>query len=415
MIYLMRRYAHWNWALIDQALVSGTNFLVGILLVRYLGIEQYGQFVLAWMIVQFVMSVQNALIVSPMLSIAPKLADGERTEYLSATIVLQVVLALVCATLATGLALLPMSLKPGWLTPGVMIPLAACLVLVQLQDYVRRNLFCRRASRQAFYVDLLAYGVQIPLVFVVIKAYPAFENALIVIVLAMLISLAVGWRWLGLTPVADGKAISAAIRHWRSSKWLLGSAVLQWVSGNYFLVIAAAVLGPAAVGAIRAAQNLLGLTHILFQGLENIVPGEASQRLSAGGGRALGRYVAKVTLIMLIGTGLVAMVAAQLAEPLLRLAYGEVDPRSVMAMIWYVPIYMSIAVLLPLRAGLRSLERTRAIFIAYVLGASFALLSAGLMVKGFGIQGVMAGMLLVEAGMAAVLAASLLGLLRRNR
>ena len=69
---LMRRHSHINWALLDQTMVSGINFLTGILLARYLGIEEFGRFTLAWMSVQVVNSIQHALNNFSMKSIGPK-------------------------------------------------------------------------------------------------------------------------------------------------------------------------------------------------------------------------------------------------------------------------------------------------------------------------------------------------------
>ena len=43
------RYRHINWALADQGVVSGINFLTGIMLARFLGLEEFGRFTLAWM------------------------------------------------------------------------------------------------------------------------------------------------------------------------------------------------------------------------------------------------------------------------------------------------------------------------------------------------------------------------------
>ena len=45
---ILSRYSHVNWALADQTMVSGVNFLTGILLARYLGVEEFGRFTLAW-------------------------------------------------------------------------------------------------------------------------------------------------------------------------------------------------------------------------------------------------------------------------------------------------------------------------------------------------------------------------------
>ena len=69
---LLTRYSQINWALTDQAMVSGVNFLTGIVLARYLGIEEFGRFTLAWMAVLLVNSLQSGLIVQPMMSIGPK-------------------------------------------------------------------------------------------------------------------------------------------------------------------------------------------------------------------------------------------------------------------------------------------------------------------------------------------------------
>ncbi|WP_304641696.1 MATE family efflux transporter [Pseudomonas sp.] len=388
-----RRFSHLNWVLLDQALVSGSNFLVGLLLVRYLGLEQYGQYVLLWMGVQFVMSIQNALVLSPMLSIAPKMPSAERRAYYSATLVWQLTLAVCLTGVAVLIALLPSGLRPGWLNAEVMLPLLGCVLVVQLQDFLRRYLFSTDASRRAFFIDLFAYGAQLPLIALVLSSEPSLAGALTVVLVTMLVSAALGWRWLEV--VIPGRRVlrDTLLRHWRSSKWLLGDAVLHWVSGNYFLVVAGALLGPVMVGAIRAAQNLLGLTHILFQGLENLVPAEASRRLHRNGSAALMRYVGKTMLILLAVTGTIALVAATFAEPILRLAYGAADPASVTALLWYVPFYILVAIALPLRAGLRSFEKTRSLFIAQLLCALFSVLTAHYLITRFGLHGVMGGML----------------------
>jgi len=405
---LMDRYAHLNWALLDQAMVSGTNFLAGILLVRYLGIEQYGQFVLAWMMVQFFLSIQNALVVSPMFSVAPKTAVDERPQYYSATFMLQVILAVVIvAVCAAGAFLLPARYEPDWLNLSILWPLLVCVVLVQLQDYVRRNLFSRLMYRQAFFLDAIAYGAQIPLIFLVIRSHPSFQTAMMAIAGTMLTAIVLGARHLNLVAVPRDVMRSAAIRHWVSSKWLLGSAVLQWVSGNYFMVVAGALFGPAMVGGIRAAQNLVGLSHILFMGLENIIPGEASRRYQQSGSRAMASYLNKSTWLILLGTGLIAGFAAVFAKPLLTVVYGAPNPVSVMALIWFMPLYMIVAISLPLRAGLRTLERTRPLFMAYAVGAALSLATAHYCVARYEVNGAMAGMLIIEFVMTAILMASL--------
>ncbi len=38
----VKRYSDINLVLLDQAMVSGVNFLTGILIARFLGIEEFG-------------------------------------------------------------------------------------------------------------------------------------------------------------------------------------------------------------------------------------------------------------------------------------------------------------------------------------------------------------------------------------
>jgi len=59
-----------TWALTDQAVVSATNFLTNVMLLRFMGLREFGVFILAWMSVQFVNSLQTALIIAPMMSIS---------------------------------------------------------------------------------------------------------------------------------------------------------------------------------------------------------------------------------------------------------------------------------------------------------------------------------------------------------
>ena len=57
---------------LDQAIVSGSNFILGILLARNLGIEGYGYYSLIWLVVLFFSSMQLASLISPMMSLGPK-------------------------------------------------------------------------------------------------------------------------------------------------------------------------------------------------------------------------------------------------------------------------------------------------------------------------------------------------------
>ena len=68
---LFNRHRNARWALADQSVVSGANFVTGILLARFLGPEMFGLYVLLQAVLLYVNSFQGALIFQPMMSAAP--------------------------------------------------------------------------------------------------------------------------------------------------------------------------------------------------------------------------------------------------------------------------------------------------------------------------------------------------------
>ena len=66
----------------------------------------------------------------------------------------------------------------------------------------------------------------------------------------------------------------------------------------------------SAVGALKATQTLMGITHILFQGRDNIVPVRASWYFHHGGKKRPLTYLQRVTLLGRLVTAIVAVIAA---------------------------------------------------------------------------------------------------------
>ncbi|BCL60052.1 hypothetical protein DGMP_07450 [Desulfomarina profundi] len=151
MSYLfLKKYSHVNWALADQAMVSGVNFLTGILFARYLGLEEYGRFTLVWMAVLFCNSFQQAGIIAPMMSIGPKQTPEEEPGYYGAVCVQQVVWSMGCSLLLWLGVRLSYVFYPQWQIENLACPLAVTLLAWQLQDFLRRYFFVRNQGEWHF-------------------------------------------------------------------------------------------------------------------------------------------------------------------------------------------------------------------------------------------------------------------------
>src|SRR5437667_8391167 len=70
------------WAILDQGLISSSNFLIGILLARWLLPEQYGAFALAFEIFSMLALSYQAMILEPMAVFGPSTYGNRTGEYM---------------------------------------------------------------------------------------------------------------------------------------------------------------------------------------------------------------------------------------------------------------------------------------------------------------------------------------------
>jgi O-antigen/teichoic acid export membrane protein len=381
------------WALTDQAVISATNFLTSVMLLRFMGLREFGVFILAWMSVQFVNSMQTALIVAPMMSIGPKQEEKDRPSYFGAVLFQEIVLVSLCFVLVFAALKGAANLFPHQDLRQLALPLAVSAFAYQSQDFVRRYFFATGQSRRALADDVLSYLTQLPILFLLHHAeHLNSVTALWTMAGTSILGLLPGWFWM--EPLKFDwewvKAISR--RHWKFSRWLGASSLLQWISGNLFVLAAPVYYGAAAVGVLKASQNLMGVTNVWFQGLDNVVPVETARHLRAGGVHSMLAYTRSILLKWGGLTLLFAIVMAAAPGFWLKLIYSSEMVQYGYILRLYAVLYVIIFIGGPMRAGLQALEYTVPIFWSYLAMASFAFLFAVPMAKRLGLSGSLIGL-----------------------
>ena len=155
-------------------------------------------------------------------------------------------------------------------------------------------------------------------------------------------------------------------------------------------------MSETAVGAIRIIQNVMGLTHVLFLAMENIVPVKAALHYKEGGWKQLKSYLIYITgragfLVVAILFAL-ALFRTYIIEFLYGIEYIEYSYLVIGFCLTYVLIFIGH----PLRFALMTLEITKPIFISYVLGAAFSLILAYPLVRSLGLTGVLVGIFVTQ-------------------
>ena len=323
---LINRHRHANWALADQAVVSGSNFVTGIILARFFGPEVFGMFVLLQSVLLYVNSFQGALIFQPMMSAAPQLAEIERKPYLQGVFALQLMLSLALGTIVMVLAWLAKA--TGFtatlgLTSEIVFALICATLAFQLQDWQRRYYFVQEKASSAFLIDSISYSGQLTLF---VLAYMTHRldvaNAFWIITAGSVTAFIVGFLRDRATPMFS-HACAILREGWRTGRDYLAAWQFQWLGSQGIYMLGAGVVGTQAVGATRAAQNIVGPINILFLAMDNLVPVAAAKRYGSSGLPGLLRYLWRITLW---GTVLLAPVLITLAVfsgNIIHVLYGE--------------------------------------------------------------------------------------------
>jgi O-antigen/teichoic acid export membrane protein len=391
------RFGHINWAIGDQALVSGCNFLTGVLLARYIGIEEFGRYVLAWIFVEFAAMLQHSLIVSPMMSISPKQAPEKMPSYLGALVIQSgCFLGIVFLAMIGGVYVLD-AIQPGNDLKSLALALACAACAHQLQDLLRRYFFARFKPALALLSDFIRYGSQIALI-VLLFYFRVLDAvaALWVTVLSSLVAAAVSVFFIEKLTYSIMELKATTLRHWRFSKWMTLSELMRWTSGDLFLVISGSLLGASTVGALRATRHLVGVSHIFILGLNNVMPVQASRHLHENGPAALKRYVKRMSAIGGALMLVVVIVASAAPEFWLRVVYGpQYAGYGDFVRLWSLIFFLNFLGH-PLAAGLRAMERTQCLFHAYFVSSVLSVSLVYPLIQWFGVVGMLWGIIGIQ-------------------
>ena len=377
------------WVFGDQGLVSGINFSIGILLARLLGIETFGLFSLAWMVLFFVSSIQQAFLTAPLFALTPK--QESPSQWISKLYFIQLIFSVLSFFVVITIVEATLYFNPEWKFDGISSILGGLVAVYLFNDFSRRVLFTTHQPKKVFFIDIVGYGLQ-PLFIIGLFVSNALnlQTALAAILGAQTLSLA--YIIIRVRPILDFSNLTPTLSIvWKYSRFLLATALLQWSSANYIILFAASILGPVAIGAIKVAQNLMGVLNVLFQAMENIVPVRSAEAFHKGGISALGDYMQKTTMQFLAPVAFVLLLVGIFHHQMISAIYGEEYLPYSFVLLAFCGIYILVFLGTLLRFIIRTLEYNQIIFWSYLLTTVFSLIAGKVLATDYGLTGVLIG------------------------
>ena len=310
--------------ILDQLIVSGSNFATGIVLVRGLGLSEFGKFTVGYAIVLLANSVQLSFISSPMLTLGSLCATAEdRRQFVRGVYGIQLIFCILATLISSIAAVVYLFLHPAEISAKFVPAFTAAVVFYLMQDWLRRYFFTIGKAATAVWNDAISYIGQLVILLVVMwMGRLTVETAFWVIAITSGIAFAIGAATERLTCTrAETKEA------WHQTRGIsvdLGIAnQLQWLVYQGAMLIGASVVGAQAAGGVRATQNVIGPVNVAFQAMENIVPIRAAEEMRKGGIQRAAKFLFRFGSIGFFSLLVVFLIAAMFSDKFLSLFYGH--------------------------------------------------------------------------------------------
>ncbi|HEX4123613.1 MAG TPA: polysaccharide biosynthesis C-terminal domain-containing protein [Tepidisphaeraceae bacterium] len=384
------------WALQDQVLISGTNFLTMVWVARGLDVSAFGEFTLVFSGLLFANMYQTALMTQPHNVLGTSRSGRAYARFTTDTFIIQLLLALGQGVLALAAAWF--AFQRGWHCAPLLLALAPSIAAWQLQEFVRRVLYTEGRTAAAFLNDLISYGGQSAAIFVLLWLHRLTGPSALYALAATSAAAAMLGVWQVHRSFSPSFHLAAAAREcWQFGKWLAAAETLTWLSSlQMYFYLAAVILGPWASGELKGAQILFGPTRVFSFFLCTVLPIQFTQKLLAGGDRALDRQFRQVILLALPPLAGYCGLVALFAAPLLHLTYGKSYTGNPHVLALYSVVAFLNYLQLVVAAALTAKHMTRQIFLGSAVGAAIALVVSYPLILWLGIDGALAAMILTS-------------------
>jgi O-antigen/teichoic acid export membrane protein len=375
--------------------ISAANFVTMVLLARGLTQDDFGGFTLVYSVLLFANSLQSGLVTQPHNILGATRCGEDYIRYTTSTAVSQLVLAAIVALLS--LVSWAIALLSGWDAAPLLLAMAPAMTAWQLQEFVRRVLYTEGRLAAAFMNDLVSYG-GLALAILLLWRLEVLAGPQVLYAHAVAFALAAALGCWQMRDNFTGTFDPAVVReNWHFGKWLAGGDIVgQWLSTQLFVYLAAAMLGAAAAGVLKAIHTIFGPTRVLAYVFNTLLPIKFSRTLHAGGQAALHMQLTQAFLVAVPLLGGYCLLAAVLSGPLLRLLYGDKYVGHTAVLVLYAASTFLSYVVMIISAALRAQRLTRFVFTSRLHATLITAPVGMLLIWSLGVPGAVLGMILTS-------------------
>jgi O-antigen/teichoic acid export membrane protein len=387
-------------ALLDFGLYSGSNFLLGILLARWMAPEQYGAYALVFSIFILVTFLYQALLLEPLSVFSGTTYSKNLRGYLKSNFWLHWgVSAVICVLMgATAVAA-----KVWWHSPASAMAFAGMTAATPF-------ILIHALGRRSFYLKLspgpAAFGSSFYCVLVVSGSFLVYKlgwlsafSAFLVMGFAALVGGVIMVFQLNakLEPATAEMHLNETWKkHWEYGKWALGTCIVGWIPTYVYIPLVSKFSGLAVTAELRALMNLGGPVLQTYAALSMLFLPYAARVQGTEGRQGSTALTRKLTALFVAGAIAYWIVLIPLRRPLFQLLYAGkyMDASSLL------PLFAAETVIWSAALGpaivLRAMEYPRSLFFANGAASIVAIVVGIPATRHFGLHGVIWSMVIAN-------------------
>ncbi len=388
------------WALGDQAIVSGTNFVTTVIVGRYCGLDELGLYALAFGILVLLSVCQQSLILNPYTVFSHRLSGGRLTRYAGSVLIQHGLFMTVGVVLLLGAALGTQLLAAESGTVPLIFALAAALPLYSTRDFVRKVLLAELRVRATFVLDFAVAAVQIGgLLALALRDQLSAVSAYAVIALACGVPSVI---WFvaarGRFSLRWRSALGALARHWSYGRWVCAAQLTDVIQRYSLHWILAALVGVTATGIYTAYSSIVMVFNPFIMAVSGILLPRAAQGYHQAGARELRRIVLKVTIILGVVIAVACIPVALFGDTIVQRLFEPETTQDMTGLLTLLCGTVLVATFcIAVDGGLCVLERPKINCVAGVWGVAITALITPPLALAWGIEGAALGSLISVA------------------
>lgn len=396
-VFPLKRYLSWvqkgSFAVLDQGLFAGANFLVNILLARWLPPAQYGAFSVAYSVFLLLGTFHMAVLIEPMLVFGAGKYARQFPRYLGLLLYSHSGLMVGASLILAVVALVFWQLGSVLLAQS-FVGLAIAVPFIQLTWLLRRAFYVPLDPHWAVTGGVLHLGLMSVGLYGLCRQHLLSSfSALIMIgassaVVSIWLTSMLKPRW---RQEPAGPTLGMVLEdHWQYGKWSSITAASRWVPLNINYLLLPIWFGLESSASFRAIMNFVMPLQQSYTAISMLLVPLYVRALQTQDRQELARSVRFMLILFGIGSGLywaiLSLFRYQIIEGFYGGRYGEHTHLLIIAGLTAFPT----GVVTVLSSVLRAMERPDLVFWSSVIAAA-VFIAVGLLLLPLG--GVMGGLL----------------------